>query len=220
STISLPSIPKPPNAVVIASPPVTVARIVFAPPSFSSSAATSCLSLSMKTCAPSFFASSALSAPRAIATVLQPHFAANCTPRCPSPPMPYTATTSPGPTPEFRRELNVVTPAHTAGPALTGVTSSGISASAAACAIMYSAYPPSLEMPVTWRSTRHSPKYPRRQESQEPQCPAYQPTPTRSPTFQPFTPSPIASRTPATSCPGMRGYVMFGSKPSLVIESL
>src|SRR5713101_1609791 len=35
-----------------------------------------------------------------------------------------------------------------------------------------------------------------------------------------FPPAPSSSITPATSCPGTRGYVMPGKRPSLVITSL
>jgi hypothetical protein len=66
-----------------------------------------------------------------------------------------------------------------------------------------------------WQATRS----PRRQGSQIPQCPPYQPRPTRWPTFHGFTSSPMASMTPMTSWPGTRGY-WIGKIPSLVMESL
>jgi hypothetical protein len=71
-------------------------------------------------------------------TTLKPIFAAYCTPRCPSPPKPSTATTSPGRAPEFRKALNVVSPAHISGAAALGDNSSGNRATALTGAIMYS----------------------------------------------------------------------------------
>src|SRR5262249_7307471 len=60
-----------------------------------------------------------------------------------------------------------------------------------------------------------------RQLSQERQCQACQPTPTRWPAcHRPGTSLPTASITPTTSCPGTRGKVMPGHWPSLVIASL
>ena len=47
TTTSLPSTPRPPTAALIDFESVTVARMIFAPPSFLSSAATSCAVLSM-----------------------------------------------------------------------------------------------------------------------------------------------------------------------------
>src|SRR5881394_1701042 len=60
-----------------------------------------------------------------MAIVLNPIFAANCTPRWPSPPRPSTATTSPGRAPLLRSALNVVMPAHISGAASTEDRSSG-----------------------------------------------------------------------------------------------
>src|SRR5881628_64896 len=70
-------------------------------------------------------ASGSLSLPRAMPTTLKPIFAAYCTPRCPSPPSPSTATTSPGRAPELRKALNVVIPAHSSGAESTVDKSSG-----------------------------------------------------------------------------------------------
>src|SRR5579863_9989890 len=64
------------------------------------------------------------------------------------------------------------------------------------------------------------PKSPRRHCKHVPSCPPCQPTPTLCPFCQPVTPSPNSSMTPATSCPGMRGYWMPGHKPSFVSTSL
>src|ERR1700674_765480 len=50
-------------------------------------------------------------------------------------------------------------------------------------------------------------KSPRRHARQVPSCPPCQPTPTRWPFCHSFTPEPSSSITPATSCPGTRGYV-------------
>src|SRR5271169_6893102 len=60
-------------------------------------------------------------------------------------------------------------------------------------------------------------KSPRRHARQVPSCPPCQPTPTRWPFCHSFTPEPSSSITPATSCPGTRGYVMPGKRPSFVI---
>src|SRR5436309_2053262 len=61
---------------------------------------------------------------------------------------------------------------------------------------------------------------PRRQLSHTKQCAPCQPTPTRCPTFQGFTPGPTASMRPLISCPGERGYLIPGNNPSLVRTSL
>ena len=74
-------------------------------------------------------------------------------------------------------------------------------------------------MPVTWTPVWQAKKSPRRQVSQEPQCQACQPTPTRWPACQRAgTSLPTASITPTTSCPGTRGYVIPGQWPSLVSD--
>src|SRR5215813_5432639 len=75
-------------------------------------------------------------------------------------------------------------------------------------------------MPGTWKAIWQVTKSPRRQESQRPQCPPCQPTPTRWPDVHPATPAPTASMIPAISCPGTRGYLMPGCVPSFVKESL
>src|SRR3954469_17694244 len=76
-------------------------------------------------------------------------------------------------------------------------------------------------MPVTFTPVWQAKKSPRRQLSQEPQCQACQPTPTRWPAcHRSGTSLPTASITPTTSCPGTRGKVMPGHWPSLVKTSL
>src|SRR5438552_8873432 len=85
---------------------------------------------------------------------------------------------------------------------------------------MYSAYPPSNEIPVASNSTWQAKKSPRRHGSQCPQCEACHPTPTRCPDFQSGTSGPTASITPITSWPGILGYWIPGQSPSLTIESL
>src|SRR5579864_1864531 len=76
-------------------------------------------------------------------------------------------------------------------------------------------------MPVTCAPVWQAKKSPRRQLSQERQCQACQPTPTRWPGCQRSGTSwPAASITPTTSCPGTRGKVMPGHWPSLVKTSL
>src|SRR3954453_22600767 len=76
-------------------------------------------------------------------------------------------------------------------------------------------------MPVTSAPVWQAKKSLRRQLSQERQCQACQPTPTRWPACQrPGTSLPTASITPTTSCPGTRGKVMPGHWPSLVKTSL
>src|SRR5262249_53654537 len=71
-------------------------------------------------------------------------------------------------------------------------------------------------MPVTCAPVWQAKKSPRRQLSQERQCQACQPTPTRWPAcHRPGTSLPTASITPTTSCPGTRGKVMPGQWPSL-----
>src|SRR5437764_9555268 len=76
-------------------------------------------------------------------------------------------------------------------------------------------------MPVTCTPVWQAKKSPRRQLSQYPQCQACQPTPTRWPAcHRSGTSWPVASITPTTSCPGTRGKVMPGQRPSLVIASL
>src|SRR6516225_2909865 len=64
------------------------------------------------------------------------------------------------------------------------------------------------------------PKSPRRHERHVPSWPPCQPTPTRCPFFHPETPAPTSSITPATSCPGTRGYWIPGHAPSFTSESL
>jgi hypothetical protein len=86
--------------------------------------------------APSFLTISSLSFPRPIAMVLKPILEANCIPRCPSPPTPNIATTSPSRAPLFRRALYVVTPAHIIGAASVAESSSGIAATASVGAII------------------------------------------------------------------------------------
>src|ERR1017187_7394614 len=170
--------------------------------------------------APRDFASDSLSCPRAMATVLKPILEANWTPRWPSPPKPSTATTSPGRAPQFRRQLNVVMPAHISGAASTADNSSGTRASASARAMVESAWPPSLVMPVMYVAVWQAKKCPRRQLSQSPQYPPFQPRPARWPGVHPATPAPTASTIPTTSCPGTRGYDTPGKCPSFVNESL
>src|ERR1700719_2036220 len=63
-------------------------------------------------------------------------------------------------------------------------------------------------------------KSPARHAGQVLSWPPCQPTPARSPFRQLETPEPTSSMTPATSCPGMRGYCRPGHKPSLVNTSL
>src|SRR5262249_46528717 len=76
-------------------------------------------------------------------------------------------------------------------------------------------------MPVTCAPAWQAKKSARRQLSQEKQCQACQPTPTRWPgCHRPGTSLPTASITPTTSCPGTRGKVMPGHWPSLVKTSL
>src|SRR5215831_17745356 len=106
---------------------VTVANTARAPPRRLSLAATSSVALSMKWCAPRLRDSASLSEPRAIATVRKPSLFANCTPRWPRPPIPSTATTSPGIAPLWRSALKVVTPAQSSGAASTALSWSGIS---------------------------------------------------------------------------------------------
>src|SRR4029450_3170232 len=67
---------------------------------------------------------------------------------------------------------------------------------------------------------RQNRKLPRRHSLHLPQCPPCQPMPTRSPFAQPSTRSPTVSTTPATSCPGTRGYVIPGMRPSFVSTQL
>src|SRR5438876_11915210 len=137
---------------------------------------------------------------------MNPMLAANRTPKYPRPPNPSTATVSPPLAPLFRSALKVVTPAHINGAPSTEESSLGTSANASVGATMYSAYPPSKEIPVVSNDTVHAKNSPRRQCSQYPQFPPCQPIPTRCPFFHGFTPSPTASTTPITSCPGTRGY--------------
>src|SRR5580704_18045514 len=63
-------------------------------------------------------------------------------------------------------------------------------------------------------------KSPRRHSGQVLSWPPCQPTPTRCPLLHAETPSPTASMTPATSCPGTRGYLIPGHDPSTVSASL
>src|ERR1051326_5129763 len=107
-------------------------------------------------------------------------------PRWPRPPIPCTATTSPGRAPELRSALNVVMPAQRRGAASAGSSDSGMAATASAGASMYSAYPPSKLKPVTFPLAQVT-KSPRRQEGHVPSCPPCQPTPTRCPFFQAVT---------------------------------
>ena len=134
--------------------------------------------------------------------------------------MPSTATVAPGRAPLFRSALKVVIPAHMSGAASTAGIPSGISARAVAGTVTQSAYPPSYVIPGTWAAIWQVTKSPRRHESQYPQCPPCQPTPTRWPAFHPATPVPSASIVPAISCPGTRGYRMPGHDPCFVKESL
>src|ERR1700761_4055090 len=69
----------------------------------------------------------------------------------------------------------------------------------------------------TLRQLRKSPRLHDRHVLSWPPC---QPTPTRCPFFQEETPSPTSSMTPATSCPGTRGYWIPGHAPSFVSASL
>src|SRR5439155_8828111 len=140
--------------------------------------------------------------------------------RRPSPPIPSTPTRSPDRAPLLRNALNVVIPAHINGAPSTELKSCGTDASAFAGATMYSAYPPSNEIPVVSNSTWQAKKSPRRHGSQCPQCEACHPTPTRCPDFQSGTSGPTASITPITSWPGILGYWIPGQSPSLTNESL
>src|SRR5271157_4969354 len=97
TTISSPFGPRPSISSDIAFAFGAVARITRAPPNFCNSSAALLFLLSMYTDAPSFFASVPFSGPRPIPTTRYPNFAANWIPRCPSPPIPCTATRSPGP---------------------------------------------------------------------------------------------------------------------------
>ena len=156
--------------------------------------------------APSLVASGALSWPRAMATVLKPMRDANCTPRCPSPPRPSTATRSPPVAPLFRSALKVVTPAHISGPASTGERSSGIERdSAGGRDHVFGVSAVEAQAGDLLRRARQQLAAAARVavSSRYPPC---QPTPTRWPTFHQSTPAPTLSITPATSWPGTRGY--------------
>src|SRR5215469_6049240 len=63
-------------------------------------------------------------------------------------------------------------------------------------------------------------KSPRRHSRQVLSWPPCQPTPTRWPFFHAETPAPSSWITPATSCPGTRGYSIPGQEPSFVSTSL
>src|SRR5262249_7214668 len=73
-------------------------------------------------------------------------------------------------------------------------------------------------MPVTCAPVWQAKKSPRRQLSQERQCQACQPTPTRWPAcHRPGTSLPTASITPTTSCPGPPGEAREGDTGPLAL---
>ena len=76
-------------------------------------------------CAPSFFTSSALPADDENANTSHPHLFANCTARCPSPPMPTIPTRCVGRTSNCTNGLNTVTPPQNSGPAVAGSRPAG-----------------------------------------------------------------------------------------------
>src|SRR5271168_876250 len=125
-------------------------------------------------------------------------FFANCTPRCPRPPMPRIATVSPGFAPELRSALNVDTPAHNRGAASKLFRASGMDAHADSEKMAYSAHPPFRVKPGTFKFKQLM-KSPIRHGSQCPQCSPCQPTATLSPILSLTAPGPLDSTLPAIS---------------------
>src|SRR5271163_84687 len=114
-----------------------------------------------------------------------------------------TATKSLGLADELRRALKVVSPAQSNGAAATVESSSGTDIRTLDFAIMTSAYPPPRCTPVScW--FRQFIRSPSRQALQYPQLPPKNPTPTRSPTFQPSTSAPSCFDSPDRFVPGHR----------------
>src|ERR1035437_1755116 len=116
------------------------------------------------------------------------------------------ATRSPPRAPLDLRAPNTVRPAQSRGALSQASSSLGISTRASPRATIYSAYPPSIVMPVTklLLQAENSP------------C---QPTPTLCPACQPLTSEPHLLIVPMTSCPGILGYVRPGKCPLLRIAS-
>src|SRR5450759_2443780 len=110
--------------------------------------------------------------------------------------------------PPFKLELfnapKVVLPAQSKGAASIELSSSGIGVSTSILATIYSAYPPSIERPVT-RAFSQEPKSPLRQALQWWQWPPCHPIPTLCPTFQYFEAEPNFLMLPTTSWPGILG---------------
>ncbi len=96
--------------------------------------------------------------------------------------------------------------------AFSKLTASAMRSMLAAGTLTASAMPPSRSKPM-----RDSPGQrlvsPRRQKSQLPQATSTHTT-TRSPAAQPPTPGPHCATTPANSCPGTRGRLTVGMRPS------
>src|ERR1039458_6895905 len=116
------------------------------------------------------------------------------------------------------RAPNTVRPAQSRGAPSIASSSWGINTTASLRATIYSAYPPSIVMPVT-KLLLQAENSPRRQAGHLKQWPPCQPTPTLCPTCQSLMSEPHLLIVPMTSCPGILGYVRPGKWPPLMIAS-
>src|ERR1035437_930897 len=128
------------------------------------------------------------------------------------------ATRSPPRAPLDLRAPNTVRPAQSRSALSQASSSLGISTRASPRATIYSAYPPSIVMPVT-KLLLQAENSPRRQAGHLKQWPPCHPTPTLCPACQPLTSEPHLLIVPMTSCPGILGYVRPGKCPLLRIAS-
>jgi hypothetical protein len=139
TTIRVPCTPSPGTREEMARALGAVARIACAPPiACSASAAPVSPSAVTTWWAPRRRANASLSGLPVTAITSNPIAFANCSARCPRPPMPWIATRSPGRAPMWRSALKVVTPAHMRGATSVSASPSGTGAAATSGATTYS----------------------------------------------------------------------------------
>ena len=119
--------------------------------------------------------------------------------------MPTTPTRCVGLMSKFRNGEKTVMPPHSKGPALAASKPSGMGAVHNQWARTRSAKPPWWPMMVGW-AVRHNWCSPPKQTWQCMQLDAFQPMPTRCPSFKPWARSPKATTRPMTSWPATTGY--------------
>ena len=193
---------RPPNAAAICFAELVVERITSAPPA-ACSAAPGSSPANNTSSAPNPISSALLSACPVTANVSSPTALLSCRAMCPRPPIPRTATRSPGLGSPLRRPLITVYPPQNSGAATSYESPSGISAQPDAQASINSEFAPPRCIQLCAFGQRSG--RPAWQTAQRPSPFWFQNTPTRSPTFRSSTPAPSSTISPAGSCPSTIG---------------